>query len=313
MWLQYVARHTLQNKPFADVFRNDLKTQGLSRKSGVGSLRTWCCCGYANERRRFLWSLGCFLTFSCASGVLGAHGGEASGSATKSSRPLYDQWASTYDALNDRNCITKLSGLDKARELAISYTFGRVLEIGFGTGISLRSFIQREKDHQSQASRPLKPLVQSIVGLDASSEMLQTARERAFRLDEDLPFELRLVHADLLAALPFEEEAFDCVLCAYTLCTMPDLDAALRTALRLVRPGGRLILLDHVRSNAKLIAAYQDVVAPLVQRTAKDCRWNRDLERALDENLEGSYHILESRRFLGGTVELLVAERLGRT
>lgn len=263
------------------------------------------------ERRRFLKSIGCSLLsiylhrllYSCS-----ASGSAALGATTN---PLYDDWASSYDALNDRSWLTKWSGLDSLRELAVSNLYGQVLEIGIGTGISLSFLLERERGPSEQLLEKEASPIRSIVGLDTSAKMIAKAADRLHHLNERLPFQVQLIQADILDGLPFENECFDCVFCAYMLCTVKDVGSALRESLRVLRPGGRLIILDHVRSDQWLLAAYQDLVAPLVKLSAKNCQWNRDMEHELANHSQRTFRVLRTHRFLAGTVELIVAERAG--
>jgi len=82
-------------------------------------------------------------------------------------------------------------------------------------------------------------------------------------------------------SLPFPDAAFDAVVCTLVLCTVDDLDRALTEARRVLRPGGRLIVLEHVRGSGRL-ARWQDRVEPLWRRIAAGCHPNRDTRAAIE-------------------------------
>jgi methyltransferase OMS1 len=105
-------------------------------------------------------------------------------------------------------------------------------------------------------------------------------------------------------ALPFEDGSFDCVVDTFSLCVFPRPGAALRELRRVLRPGGRLLLLEHSRAANQLLAAYQDATNGAVAAMSKGCAWNQDVEGLLagaglrPERLE---------RHVAGTVVLVQA------
>ncbi len=116
--------------------------------------------------------------------------------------------------------------LDGSREWLCSKAGGNTLEVAIGTGRNL----------------PHYPDQVNLTGIDLSPRMLEIARERAHTLG---------VQVDLREAdaqhLPFADASFDTVVCALSLCAVPDLDATVTEMRRVLRPGGQLLLLDHVR------------------------------------------------------------------
>lgn len=81
--------------------------------------------------------------------------------------------------------------------------------------------------------------------------------------------------------LPLADASADCVLGTLVLCSVPDLAAALAEARRVLRPGGRLLLLEHVRAADPRTARRQDRVEPVWRRLAQGCHPNRDTARAV--------------------------------
>lgn len=156
------------------------------------------------------------------------------------------------------------SHFDRDRGPLLRHAQGRVLELGVGTGASLGFYGIG---------------VSELVGIDPAGAMLQRARDRHARLERErgrLPFPVRLHQADA-EALPYADDSFDTVVAFLTLCTIPDPGQAAREMRRVLRPGGRLLVLEHVRAeDGRALAWWQDRVDPLWTRAAGGCHLNRD-------------------------------------
>ncbi|WP_086847924.1 class I SAM-dependent methyltransferase [Amycolatopsis kentuckyensis] len=148
-------------------------------------------------------------------------------------RRYWDRKSTTYDAemgVWDR----RLFG--DSREWACGQAVGEVLEVAIGTGLNL----------------PCYPAEVTLTGLDLSEGMLAIARDRARRLGRPVTLRQGSAHE-----LPFPEASFDTVLCTFGLCAIPDPAAAVGEMVRVLRPGGRLILVDHVTSSSRLVRGVQ--------------------------------------------------------
>lgn len=145
-------------------------------------------------------------------------------------------------------------GLGRWRKDVVGAAAGRVLEIGAGTGLNLPYY--RHAD--------------SIVLTDPDPAMLARARPRIARA----ACPLDSVTADA-TALPFGSGTFDTVVATLAFCTIPDPAAALREVRRVLVPGGRLRLLEHVRTPRLWAARLQDVLTPLWKHLARGCHLNR--------------------------------------
>ena len=162
----------------------------------------------------------------------------------------YDRFARWYDSVEG---ILGLLGLSKLRQRVLQQASGKVLEVAVGTGKNL----------------PYYPRECRIIGVDLSSEMLNIARERAARL----PLNISFLLADA-EALPFSDGIFDTVVSSLSTCTFPDPVAALQEMARVCRPTGKVLLLEHGRSDREWLGRFQDRTA---DRHAKQlgCHWNR--------------------------------------
>ncbi|MEK7337948.1 MAG: class I SAM-dependent methyltransferase, partial [candidate division NC10 bacterium] len=127
---------------------------------------------------------------------------------------------------------------------------GRVLDLGAGTGLNL--------PHLRGARR--------YVGVDPDPAMLRRARPRA--IAAVVPAALVLARGE---HLPFPAGAFDTVLATLVFCTVPDVPAALAEVRRVLRPGGVLLFLEHVRSGRPRLGALQDALTPLWRRCFGGC------------------------------------------
>lgn len=157
---------------------------------------------------------------------------------------------------------------DERRRL-LSRAHGRVLELGIGTGASLGFY---------------PAAVTELVGIDPFPSMLERARARLRRLERrqgTLPYSVGL-HQAAAEDLPYGDGSFDTVVAFLTLCTIPDARAAAEEAYRVLRPGGALLVLEHVRAEpGRRLAWWQDHLDPVWTRAAGGCHLNRDTPATL--------------------------------
>jgi ubiquinone/menaquinone biosynthesis C-methylase UbiE len=199
---------------------------------------------------------------------------------TERIRRLYDDRAPTYDrslGMVDRLLLGPFRGAFGAS------LQGETIEVGVGSGLNIPFYA---------------PDVTRVVGVDLSGEMLRLARKRASCLH--VPYAFVQADAELL---PFPDASFDTVAISLALCTIPDPRRALLELGRICRTNGRIVMLEHVRSTARPLAALQHLLSPLNER-AIGCHLNRDTF-ALARSLGFSFDETQSRLF--GSVRLAVA------
>jgi len=161
---------------------------------------------------------------------------------------------------------------------------GRILEVAVGTGLNL----------------PHYPVDATVTGVELSPAMLAIARQRAADLGRDV--DLREGDAE---HLPFGDASFDTVVCALSLCTIPDPAAAIGEMRRVLVPGGRLLLLDHIGSTWPPIHAAQWLLERLTIRAAGEHFTRRQLPLVR----AAGFDIAEAERLKAGTVERILARK----
>lgn len=173
------------------------------------------------------------------------------------------------------------------RSWACSRASGHTLEVAVGTALNLPYY---REDIQ-------------LTGLDLSTEMLAVARERADEISREI--ELREGDAH---ALPFEDGSFDSVVCTYSLCNIPDPQLAVNEMKRVLIPGGRLILVDHIRSAVKPVLWFQKAIEFFTARLEGEHATRRPVEQVTAAGLD----VVEKERLApAGIVERLVAIKPG--
>jgi ubiquinone/menaquinone biosynthesis C-methylase UbiE len=196
-------------------------------------------------------------------------------------RRVYEQMARRYD--KDIQFWERLQ-FAGGREWVTSRARGRVLEVAVGTGRNL----------------PLYPPGVTITGVELSPAMLALARRRA--ADHGVEADLREADAQ---ALPFDDASFDTAVCTLSLCTIPGPAATIAEMRRVLRPGGLLLLLDHIGSNWWPIWAVQWLAEQVTARGAGEYQTRRQLPLVRAAGFE----ILETMRNKAGTVERIAARK----
>ncbi|WP_433360242.1 class I SAM-dependent methyltransferase [Actinoplanes sp. CA-142083] len=196
-------------------------------------------------------------------------------------RRVWDKAAPTYDRqirFMERIWFTG------TREWLGSRARGRVLEVAVGTGRNL----------------PFYPRDVELSGIELSPSMLAIAHKRA--ADEGRLADLREGNAE---HLPYADASFDTVTCALSLCAIPSPPAAIAEMHRVLAPGGRLVLVDHVRSTWPPLRAAQRLAERITIRTAGEHFTRRQLP--LVE--AAGFRVIETERLKAGTIERVLATK----
>lgn len=185
-------------------------------------------------------------------------------------------WYNTLDGLPE------ILGVRRLRRRLLQRATGNVLDVAVGTGRNLRYY----------------PRTCRVTGVDFSPAMLEIARCEANCLGVNIEF--LVMDAEALA---FPDQSFDTVVSSLTVCTFPDPLAAIQEMARVCRPQGRILLLEHGRSDRGWPGRWQDRRADRHAKTL-GCRWNRE---PLDLVHQAGVTIVDARRIFFGIFHMLEA------
>lgn len=199
---------------------------------------------------------------------------------TKEISAKYDRFARWFDCVEG---VPDILGVSRLRRRLLQRTSGRVLEVAVGTGKNLRYY----------------PASCRISSVDVSREMLSVARKRAAKLPMNISFSL----ADA-EALPFPDKSFDTVVSSLTTCTFPNPVAALKEMVRVCRTNGKILLLEHGRSDREWLGRWQDRREDSFAKQL-GCHWNRETLKLVRE---AGLKVGNSRRLFFGVFHTIEAE-----
>ncbi|HEV7771469.1 MAG TPA: class I SAM-dependent methyltransferase [Solirubrobacterales bacterium] len=166
-------------------------------------------------------------------------------------------WGRAFAALYDRSLkATEQAGLRRMRVELLGGASGRTLELGAGTGVNLDLY---------------PGAVGDLVLAEPDPHMAKRLRARAAELGRTV--EVLEAPAE---QLPLADHSFDTVVGTLVLCTVPDPEAALAEAARILRPGGRFLFIEHVRAEDASLARWQDRLEKPWRFLGDGCHCNRD-------------------------------------
>jgi ubiquinone/menaquinone biosynthesis C-methylase UbiE len=181
---------------------------------------------------------------------------------------FYDRWI--LPPILD--LVMRQNQLEKYRRETVSPASGRVLEIGVGSGLNFPFYGKQ---------------VETVIGIDPSPRLLAIARRRA---------DAAGVHAGFLlgsaTAIPLADATIDTVVMTWTLCSVPDPLVALRETRRILKPGGRLLFVEHGLSPEPGIERWQLRLTPVWRHVAGGCH----LDRKVDDLIRSAgFNMIELR------------------
>lgn len=163
---------------------------------------------------------------------------------------------------------TEEAGLADRRHALLASAHGRVLEIGAGTGANLAHY---------------PATVSELVLTEPEEPMARRLENKVADTGGRLAATVVRTPAE---SLPFPDDSFDTAVCTLVLCTVRDPEQVLSELDRVLKPGGRLLFLEHVRSDDPRIAKWQDRIAPLWRRLGHGCNLNRPTPEMIRSRFE---------------------------
>lgn len=202
---------------------------------------------------------------------------------TERTRQYWDEHAATYERAGRFERLA----IGDSRAWVCEQATGDTLEVAVGTGRNL----------------PLYGDDVRLTAIDLSPGMLAVARDRAAALGRRV--DLREADAQ---QLPFADTSFDTVVCTLSLCAVPDLHTTVAELHRVLRPGGRLLLLDHVRPTFPPLLWVLRAVQRRVDRSGEG-NGEQFLRRPLDNVVAQGFELTRQERLRGGLIERLAARK----
>ncbi len=187
------------------------------------------------------------------------------------------RFAAFYNWMMDQPLVRR--GFDPLRREIVGQAQGLVLEVGAGGGQNF-PFYDPTRVVRVEAVEPDEAM------LIAASGALSAA-----------PVPITLTHAPV-ESLPFPDGQFDTVVVSLVFCSVGDPERGLHEIWRVLKPGGTLLLLEHVRAQARMVAWLQDVLVPVTTRCMGHCHWNRE---TLQTVLHTGFQTTQVRQLSGGT------------
>jgi ubiquinone/menaquinone biosynthesis C-methylase UbiE len=156
------------------------------------------------------------------------------------------------------NCACGSKPIKYQREKVVPMAEGLVLEVGIGSGLNIPYYDAAKVD--------------KILGLDPSEELNRMALKVAE--DKGIPVEFILSGAE---AMPLPDNHVDTVLVTFTMCTIPEVAAANKEMLRVLKPGGKMIFCEHGLAPDTNVSKWQSRIDPIWGKIAGGCHLNRDI------------------------------------
>ncbi|MDA8902932.1 class I SAM-dependent methyltransferase [Porticoccaceae bacterium] len=156
------------------------------------------------------------------------------------------------------NCACGSKPIKYQREKVVPMAEGLVLEVGIGSGLNIPYYDGAKVD--------------KILGLDPSEELNRMALKVAE--DKGIPVEFILSGAE---AMPLPDNHVDTVLVTFTMCTIPEVAAANKEMLRVLKPGGKMIFCEHGLAPDTNVSKWQSRIDPIWGKIAGGCHLNRDI------------------------------------
>lgn len=195
-------------------------------------------------------------------------------------------FASYYERMS-RGAAEK-TYLEPLRKEIVGQAKGLVLEVGAGNGLN---FVYYDPKY-----------VEQVEATEPDSAMLAYARTRT----KAAPVSVTLTQAPV-EQLPFADAYFDSVVCTLVFCSVNDPLYGLQEIRRVLKPGGRLLMVEHVRAQGRILALVQDLITPFTRLFVGNCHWNRSTAQTV--HTAGFQDVeLEQRTPVGGLLPIVLLQ-----
>ncbi|MBW2477797.1 MAG: class I SAM-dependent methyltransferase [Deltaproteobacteria bacterium] len=170
-----------------------------------------------------------------------------------------------YILPNLTDFVCRLALVNRQRQKIVPLAFGKVLEVGLGSGLNLPFY-----DHTK---------VEKLWGLEPSPRSMQKAKKRS----ATVKFKIDFLESSVMQ-IPLESCSANCILTTYTLCTIPDIKGALQEIARVLKPQGQLIFCEHGKAPDPEVSCWQDRLNPFWKTFSGGCNLNRDIPHLITRN-----------------------------
>jgi len=174
--------------------------------------------------------------------------------------------------------------MEPLRKEIVGQARGLVLEIGAGNGLNFAYYDPAQ--------------VERVEAIEPDSAMLRYAHERV----KAARVPITVTQAPV-ERLPFADETFDSAVCTLVFCSVNDPLRGLQEIRRVLKPGGMLLMVEHVRAHGRLTATMQDIVTPFTRLFAGNCHWNRATEQTV---YQAGFEAIERRDVDGGIIPMVL-------
>lgn len=158
------------------------------------------------------------------------------------------------------NSAMKRVELEKQRPEMVAKVSGIVLEVGFGSGLNL----------------PYYKNITKLYALDPSQELYELAQEKI----KTIVFPIEHLRA-FAENIPLRDNTVDAVVSTWSLCSIPDLETALKEIYRVLKPDGKFVFIEHGKSPKQFTAILQKILTPFSKCISGGCHMDRDMEKLI--------------------------------
>lgn len=145
------------------------------------------------------------------------------------------------------------------RQELLASAQGDILEIGFGSGLNVPHYPEK---------------IRRLTAVDPNPGMQKLAQSRIEQMEMEV--DLRVLSGE---RLPFQDNTFDCIVCTFTLCSIPNVNQAMSEVFRTLKPDGRFLFLEHGLSPDAKVQKWQRRLNWLQMRLADGCRLDRNMQQ----------------------------------